>query len=177
MLMDAWCETHTQQNYDKDARFALQGEVNEALLNSLLQEPYLHQDAPKSTGRELFNMEWLTAKLQGQNYRSEDVQRTLCEYTALTISKEVERFRYGPTPQLLVCGGGARNPLLMQRLQQQLSHWQVSTTDAKGVSGDYMEAMAFAWLAYRHMHRLPSNLPEVTGASRLASLGVLYPKA
>ncbi|EHI9274427.1 anhydro-N-acetylmuramic acid kinase [Vibrio vulnificus] len=177
MLMDAWCEKYTQQNYDKDAQFALQGEVNEALLNTLLQEPYLHQDAPKSTGRELFNMEWMAAKLQGQNYRSEDVQRTLCEYTALTISKEVERFRYGPTPQLLVCGGGARNPLLMQRLQQQLPHWQVSTTDAKGVNGDYMEAMAFAWLAYRHLHRLPSNLPEVTGASRLASLGVLYPKA
>ena len=75
-----------------------------------------------------------------------------------------------------MCGGGARNPLLMQRLAELLPQWQVATTDDKGVDGDYMEAMAFAWLAQRHIDGLPSNLPEVTGASRLASLGVLYPK-
>ncbi len=76
--------------------------------------------------------------------------------------------------KLLVCGGGARNPLLMDRLQALLPQWKVATTDCRGIDGDNMEAMAFAWLAYRRMHNLPSNLPEVTGASKAVSLGVIY---
>lgn len=174
MLMDAWCEKHTGQGFDKDAGFALQGTVNYALLEQLMQEAYLTLSAPKSTGRELFNMDWLHYHLANHQLSSEDVQRTLCEYSALTITNEVEKFTYGTSPQLLVCGGGARNPLLMQRLEDLLPDWHVTTTNEKGVDGDYMEAMAFAWLAQRHVHGLPSNLPEVTGASRLASLGVLY---
>ncbi len=176
MLMDAWCEKHTSQGFDKDAVFALQGAVSQALLKQLLQEPYLTLAAPKSTGRELFNIDWLQSHLVDHQLSAEDVQRTLCEYSALTIVKEVEKFTYGADPQVLVCGGGARNPLLMERLTQLLPDWQVTTTTEKGVDGDYMEAMAFAWLAQRHIHCLPSNLPEVTGASRPASLGVLYPK-
>ncbi|MDV6252447.1 anhydro-N-acetylmuramic acid kinase [Vibrio sp. EA2] len=176
MLMDAWCEKHTAQGFDKDAQFALQGTVNPALLNQLLQEPYLTRAAPKSTGRELFNIDWLQSQLTGYSLSAEDVQRTLCEYSAITIASEVKKFTYGTSPQLLVCGGGARNPLLMQRLSELMPQWQVTTTNEKGVDGDYMEAMAFAWLAQRHIHGLPSNLPEVTGASRLASLGVLYSK-
>lgn len=177
MLMDAWCERHTQRSYDQDARLACKGEVDLHLLARLLQEPYLAKQPPKSTGRELFNSEWLDGVLGTHDYSVEDVQRTLCEYSALTIANEVEKHAFGANPQLLVCGGGARNPLLMQRLAQCLPQWQVATTSEKGVDGDNMEAMAFAWLAYRHVHRLPSNLPEVTGASRLACLGVLYPKA
>jgi anhydro-N-acetylmuramic acid kinase len=176
MLMDAWCVKHTTQGFDKDAQFALQGTVNPALLNQLLQEPYLTRAAPKSTGRELFNIHWLQSQLTGHSLSAEDVQRTLCEYSAVTIASEVEKFTYGTSPLLLVCGGGARNPLLMQRLSELMPQWQVTTTNEKGVDGDYMEAMAFAWLAQRHIHGLPSNLPEVTGASRLASLGVLYSK-
>ncbi|HCG6642906.1 anhydro-N-acetylmuramic acid kinase [Vibrio parahaemolyticus] len=176
MLMDAWCERHTGHGFDKDAQLALRGSVNEALLAHLLKEPYLAMSAPKSTGRELFNMDWLHHQLANYDVSVEDVQRTLCEYTAITIAHDVTKFTYGETPQLLVCGGGARNPLLMQRLAELLPQWHVTTTTDKGVDGDYMEAMAFAWLAQRHIHGLPSNLPEVTGASRLASLGVLYSK-
>ena len=162
--------------FHKDARFALQGNTDAALLTQLLAEPYLTMSAPKSTGRELFNIDWLHHQLTDHNTSTQDVQRTLCEYSAKTIASEVEKFTYGQQPQLLVCGGGARNPLLMQRLAELLPQWQVATTDDKGVDGDYMEAMAFAWLAQRHIDGLPSNLPEATGASRLASLGVLYPK-
>ncbi len=176
MLMDAWCEKHTGQGFDKNARFALQGTVNQALLEQLMREPYLTLPAPKSTGRELFNINWLQSRLANHQLNAEDVQRTLCEYSALTIANEVEKFTCGTAPQLLVCGGGARNPLLMQRLADLLPDWHVTTTNEKGVDSDYMEAMAFAWLAQRRIHGLPSNLPEVTGASRLASLGVLYPK-
>ncbi|CAM3119800.1 anhydro-N-acetylmuramic acid kinase [Vibrio mytili] len=176
MLMDAWCDVHTKQGFDKDAKFARQGRVNQALLVQLLREPYLTLSAPKSTGRELFNIDWLRSQIGDLQLSAEDIQRTLCEYSAITMANEVEKYASGASPQLLVCGGGARNPLLMERLSALLPQWQVATTTEKGVNGDYMEAMAFAWLAQRHIHGLPSNLPEVTGASRLASLGVLYPK-
>ncbi|WP_299690214.1 anhydro-N-acetylmuramic acid kinase [uncultured Vibrio sp.] len=175
MLMDAWVEKHTGEKFDRDAQFALKGQLNQALLEQLLNESYLSQMPPKSTGRELFNLPWLEQQLTDFKYlMPEDVQRTLCEYTALTIANNVETYCLGNQPALYVCGGGTRNPLLMLRLSELLPSWQVDSTTSKGVDADYMEAMAFAWLAQRHVHQLPSNLPEVTGASRAASLGVLY---
>ncbi len=175
MLMDAWADKHTGEKFDRDAQFALKGQLNQALLEQLLNEPYLSQIPPKSTGRELFNLPWLEQRLtEFKDLSTEDVQRTLCEYTALTIVNEVETYRLGNQPALYVCGGGTRNPLLMKRLAELLPNWEVESTTVKGVDADYMEAMAFAWLAQRHVHQLPSNLPEVTGASRAASLGVLY---
>lgn len=174
MLMDSWCLRHTGSKYDKDAALANKGKVSHELLQQLMSESYLAQPAPKSTGRELFNLPWLDNQLSPFNLPAEDVQRTLCEFTAQTIANEVERYASGPRPELLVCGGGARNPLIMERLAALLPSWTVAPTIDKGVDNDYMEAMAFAWLAYRRVHNLPSNLPEVTGASNLASLGVMY---
>ncbi|CAV17550.1 hypothetical protein VS_0545 [Vibrio atlanticus] len=175
MLMDAWVDKHTGEKFDRDAQFALKGQLNKALLELLLNESYLSQIPPKSTGRELFNLPWLEQQLtEFKDLAAEDVQYTLCEYTALTIANEVETYRLGNQPALYVCGGGTRNPLLMKRLSELLPSWDVDSTTSKGVNADYMEAMAFAWLAQRHIHQLPSNLPEVTGASRAASLGVLY---
>ena len=175
MLMDAWVDKHTGEKFDRDALFALKGQLNQALLEQLLNESYLSQMPPKSTGRELFNLPWLEQQLtEFKGLAAEDVQRTLCEYTALTIANEVETYRLGSQAALYVCGGGTRNPLLMERLAELLPSWEVDSTTSKGVDADYMEAMAFAWLAQRHVHQLPSNLPEVTGASRPASLGVLY---
>ncbi len=175
MLMDAWVDKHTGEKFDRDALFALKGQLNQALLEQLLNESYLSQMPPKSTGRELFNLPWLEQQLtEFKDLAAEDVQRTLCEYTALTIANEVETYRLGSQAALYVCGGGTRNPLLMERLAELLPSWEVDSTTSKGVDADYMEAMAFAWLAQRHVHQLPSNLPEVTGASRPASLGVLY---
>ncbi|MDC5850999.1 anhydro-N-acetylmuramic acid kinase [Vibrio europaeus] len=174
MLMDAWCAKNTGNAYDYNAQFALQGKLSQDLLTELLSEPYLALSAPKSTGRELFNLPWLEAILVKFSIKPEDVQRTLCEYTAMTIANEVSKFAVGSSPELLVCGGGAHNPLLMRCLTQQLADWQVMLTDDKGVDSNNMEAMAFAWLAYRRIHNLPSNLPEVTGASKAVSLGVMY---
>ncbi len=175
MLMDAWVDKHTSDKFDRNAQFALKGQLNQALLEQLLSESYLSQLPPKSTGRELFNLPWLEQQLtEFEKLAAEDVQCTLCEYTALTIANEVETYRLGNQPALYVCGGGTRNPLLMKRLSELLPSWEVESTTSKGVDADYMEAMAFAWLAQRHVHQLPSNLPEVTGASRAASLGVLY---
>ncbi|MFA1575213.1 anhydro-N-acetylmuramic acid kinase [Vibrio cyclitrophicus] len=175
MLMDAWVDKHIGKKFDRDAQFALKGQLNQALLEQLLSESYLSQKPPKSTGRELFNLPWLEQQLtEFKDLAAEDVQRTLCEYTALTIANEVETYRLGSQAALYVCGGGTRNPLLMKRLSGLLTSWEVESTTSKGVDADYMEAMAFAWLAQRHVHQVPSNLPEVTGASRAASLGVLY---
>ena len=174
MLMDAWTQKHRGKKYDDGALFAKQGIVNQALLNDLLSEAYFARQAPKSTGRELFNLPWLERKLLVHTLSEQDVQRTLCEYTAITIANDVARYAQGNTPELLVCGGGVHNPLLMQRLAQLLPNWVVNSTQIKGVDSDNMEAIAFAWLAQRRMHNLPSNLPEVTGACREASLGVLY---
>lgn len=174
MLMDAWCQLHTGKPFDQDAYFALQGQVNHALLVRLLQEPYFSLPAPKSTGRELFNLDWLKQHLTTDDLFAHDVQNTLCEFSAQSIANEVRRHQQGPKPELLVCGGGARNPLLMGRLTVLLDDWLVMPTTDKGINGDYMEAMAFAWLAQRRVHGLPSNLPDVTGASKLASLGVVY---
>ncbi|MGC9404055.1 anhydro-N-acetylmuramic acid kinase [Vibrio genomosp. F10] len=175
MLMDAWCQKHRNRPYDKDAEFAYQGNVEPSLLSELLAESYLQKPPPKSTGRELFNLDWLTKHLADHYVPAEDVQRTLCEYTALTICEQVRLYKVGLSPELLVCGGGAQNPLLMMRLAELLPDWQVASTSEKGVDGDFMEAIAFAWLAQRRLHGLSSNLPEVTGASKLASLGVIYP--
>lgn len=174
MLMDAWCQLQTGQAYDRDAVFALQGDVNEELLVHLLREPYIALPAPKSTGRELFNLTWLQRHLDEWTLSEQDIQRTLCEYSAVTIAQQVSRYRHGPNPTLLICGGGAKNPLLMARLQTLLPEWTLNDTNSLGVNSDYMEAMAFAWLACRRIHGLPSSIPEVTGASKAASLGVLY---
>lgn len=177
MLMDIFHRDQTGEHYDRDAQIAKRGNVNPALLESLLQEPYLARPYPKSTGRELFNPVWLADKLHTCALPAADIQRTLLEYTARTIADQIDPFRFGKAPQVLVCGGGARNPLLMQRLAETLPAWQVDTTDSQGISGEYMEAMAFAWLAHRFMERQSGNVPEVTGAERYAVLGALYPAA
>lgn len=175
VLMDGWCQRHIGQAYDSNGDWARSGELDTALLTTLLSDDYFAKPAPKSTGREWFNLPWLDNKLAAHDASAIDVQRTLCELTARSIAKDVQCFAQGPEPELLVCGGGAQNALLMERLQSLLPGWQVAPTTAKGVDGDYMEAMAFAWLAQRRMHNLPSNLPSVTGAARFASLGVIYP--
>ncbi|CAH0541118.1 anhydro-N-acetylmuramic acid kinase [Vibrio marisflavi] len=175
VLMDIWCNEQQKGSYDHNAQFALSGNVHTDLLAGFLREDYFDRPNPKSTGRELFNQQWLSNKISDSAIRPEDIQRTLCELTAASICDEVKKFTEGPKPELLVCGGGAQNPLIMQRLQEILPSWLVQPTEEKGVNGEFMEAIAFAWLAQRRIHNLPSNLPEVTGANKQASLGVIYP--
>lgn len=172
MLMDAWITKHLGKRFDANAEWALTGNVNNDLLNSLMCDPYFALQPPKSTGRELFNLPWLENHLEQFTLSAEDVQRTLAEFTAVSISNDVTKETPG---ELLVCGGGAHNPLIMQRLAELLPQWQVITTADRGVDIDNMEAMAFAWLAYRTLHKLPGNLPEVTGATQLTPLGAIYP--
>lgn len=173
LLMDAWCEKHTGKKYDQDAHWAKQGSINVPLLNRLLSDAYLAKAPPKSTGREHYNLEWLESHLT-EPLSTPDVQRTLCEFTARSIALHMQPFKQGPDCELLVCGGGANNPLLMELLRAALTDWIVVPTDDRGTPGDYMEAMAIAWLAHQRVHNQPSNLPSVTGAKTKASLGVVY---
>ena len=185
-LMDSWIEKHRGKRYDKNAEWAKTGEVISELLAEMLSEPFLQLPPPKSTGRELFNLAWLekqfanlTAKSPASsvaNFKPEDIQYTLAEFTAQSITRELSQWKNEPNKVLLVCGGGARNPLLMERFNVLLPDWHVGTTNDYGVDVDYVEAAAFAWLAFQRMENLPSNMPSVTGASQAVSLGVIFPK-
>lgn len=174
MLMDAWIWRNCSQPYDRNAQWALTGQVNLPLLQQMLGDPYFALPPPKSTGREYFNAAWLDRHLNRlPPLAAQDVQATLAELTAETIAQQV--LLAGGCERLLVCGGGARNPLVMARLAALLTGTEVSPTDDFGVSGDDMEALAFAWLAFRTLSGLPGNLPSVTGASQETLLGAIYP--
>ncbi|ADO48444.1 anhydro-N-acetylmuramic acid kinase [[Enterobacter] lignolyticus] len=174
MLMDAWIWRQCGKPYDKDAEWGSSGKVILPLLQSMLSDPWFSLPAPKSTGREYFNYGWLERHLAHYpGLAPHDVMATLVELTAVTISEQV--LLSGGCERLLVCGGGSRNPLLMARLAGQLAGTEVATTDAWGVSGDDMEALAFAWLAWRTLAGLPGNLPSVTGASDATVLGAIFP--
>ncbi|MDF7670740.1 anhydro-N-acetylmuramic acid kinase [Orbaceae bacterium ESL0721] len=177
LLLDGFIHQQLGKPYDKDALWAKTGTINGDLLNHLLAESFFKKPAPKSSGRELFNMAWLQQKLSTFDHlKAADIQATLVELTASSICKELAKLPTVPNLacELLVCGGGAKNPLIMERLAMLLPNWRVLTTDSVGISGDYMEAMAFAWLAYCRLKQIPTNIPEVTGASQAVSLGVIY---
>lgn len=174
VLLDAWIGQHQQQTHDENGAWGKQGRVNPDLLAALLADPYFQLPAPKSTGREYFNLDWLNAALTPHaKLAPADVQATLTCLTAQTIVDAITaHFSEG---DILVCGGGAYNDYLMETLTglaaPQLS---VSTTTDHGIPANWMEAMAFAWLAKQTLNQQAGNLPSVTGASRLAVLGGVY---
>lgn len=175
VLMDAWIHHHLGHTYDRDGAWAASGVVQPALLKALLSDPFFQTTGPKSTGRELFNLPWLMQHLSTQPaYQPQDVQATLLELTATSIASSLQQAQPACS-QLLVCGGGAHNQALLARLQALLPTAQVSSTDDHGVPADWVEAMAFAWLAHCCLNGIPGNRPEVTGARGLRVLGAIYP--
>ena len=175
VLMDAWCLQHRGQPFDAGGAWAASGRLLPALLASLLDEPYFSQQIPKSTGRDLFSLAWLAEKLQPfASERPEDIQNTLTELTVRACVADVSS--YGKeSAELIVCGGGAFNLHLLQRLQAALPWLRVSTSDQHGLPPLQVEAAAFAWLARQMLKRQPGNLPGVTGAAGPRVLGALYP--
>ena len=173
-LLDLWCAKHRGAAYDNDGEWAASGEVSPALLALLKSDPYFAQTGPKSTGRERFNMAWLThhlAKLS-EELSPQNIQRTLLELTAIAIADALHETK---PERVLVCGGGARNSTLMRALQSHMKWARVETTLALGCPVDQVEALAFAWLAQRYLLRQAGNSCAVTGAKYLAVLGALYP--
>ena len=174
-LMDAWCLQRTGQPFDAGGAWAKSGQLIPALLASLLNEPYFSLPIPKSTGRDLFSLAWLAEKLQPfSNERPQDIQNTLTELTVCACRAGVSSYGKN-SKELIVCGGGAFNLHLLQRLQAELPWLRVSTSDQHGLPPLQVEAAAFAWLARQMLKRQPGNLPGVTGAAGLRVLGALYP--
>lgn len=174
-LMDAWCQQHTGQSFDAGGAWAASGQLIPSLLASLLDEPYFAKPPPKSTGRDLFSLTWLTQKLAPfAAHRPEDIQNTLTEFTAAACFSEAISYQKD-SEELIVCGGGAFNVHLMRRLQAGLPTLRVVTSSAHGLPPLQVEAAAFAWLARQTMNRLPGNLASVTGAAGPRVLGAIYP--
>lgn len=173
MLLDGWIQRHLGLPFDQDGSWAQQGRRLPELHARLLDHPFLALPPPKSCGREQFNLDWLDMQLDGKE-KPEDVQATLTAFTAATIADAIGR-HCGQPDELYVCGGGAGNVALMTTLRDRLPQWRVDTTDALGLAPNRVEATAFAWLAWRTLHRQPGNLPAVTGASGPRVLGAIYP--
>lgn len=174
MLLDAWISEHRHLPYDRDGQWASQGRVCEDLLESLLGHGFFRHAPPKSTGRDDFNMGWLRQELTRFRVEPVDVQATLLAVSAHSIADAVKRYCPG-TQQVFLCGGGARNRLLVQEISRQLPLARLAMTDELGVPVDWVEAFAMAWLGWKTLRRDPANLPEVTGARGRRVLGAIYP--
>jgi len=171
-LLDAWIARHQGLDFDADGAWAGTGLCDAALLQRLLDEPYLGLPPPKSTGRELFNMSWLEHRLATVERRPQDVQATLQQFTAATVATAVRH--HAPGASLYLCGGGAHNAGLLGAIAQQMAPQRVATTAALGLDPDYVEAVAFAWFARRTLEGLASSAGSVTGAAGARILGGVY---
>jgi anhydro-N-acetylmuramic acid kinase len=173
-LLDHWCQAHTGNAFDNNGAWGASGNVIEPLLQAMLAEPFLHQAPPKSTGRDLFHPTWLAHQLSGyKEANAADVQATLTEFTARTCVNDVLSHA-ADAAELIVCGGGALNGLLMQRLQAGLPNVRVLSSAERGMHPLQVEAVAFAWLARQTVLGMPGNLPKVTGAQGARILGGIF---
>ncbi len=175
VLLDIHTARHSGETFDRGGAFAATGRVDDALLHRLLAEPFLQIAPPKSTGRELFSAHWLDAALQGFNLSSADIQRTLTEFTARCIADAIVRW-CASAQDVIVCGGGARNAVLVRSLQAAVAPRAVELSDAIGIPHDQVEALAFAWLARQCLRREPGAIAAVTGARAARVLGAIYPR-
>jgi len=177
VLMNSWIQHCQDKEYDHDGQWALSGQVDQVLLAQLLSLPFFDLLPPKSTGREQFNLDWLQQQLDQLTHSVSpvDVQATLLEYTARTLCEAIQKHENWQKYEVYLCGGGAHNSALKDRISALLSPAPVQTTAALGVDPDWVEAIAFAWLAYRTLEGLSGNLSAVTGANGQRILGGIYP--
>lgn len=174
-LLDGWSRRVLGTPMDRGGAFAARGRVDPALLAAMLADPYFTKPAPKSTGPEYFSLAWLQERLDAVGPIADaDVQATLVALTAQTIADAIRQSVGAGPPDVFVCGGGAHNDALMRALRERLAGGTLGCTDELGVPGDWVEAMAFAWLAWQRWHGRSGNCPGVTGASRPAVLGGLW---
>jgi len=174
ILCDYWINKHQNISFDKDGTWASQGQINDKLLQSLLSDPYFKQLPPKSTGREYFNASWLENKLeQFTDISAVDVQTTLVEFT---IEPIVQSLKDCKVNRLIVCGGGAHNNFLMDKLSFKLDTIEVMKSDDLGIDSTFLEAIAFAWLAYKRVNHQSIDLQTITGSAKPSILGAIHAK-
>ncbi|OEY66529.1 anhydro-N-acetylmuramic acid kinase [Marinobacter sp. X15-166B] len=171
-LLDAWCQDQTGKPFDQNGRWASEGRIHQDLLNDLLSDAYFSLPPPKSTGKEKFNLQWLKTFLNRHpDATGADIQRTLLELTVTTITHQLPE---SGSLKIFACGGGVYNDELMNQLRRACAPCPVSITDELGIHAQWVEAIAFAWLAQQTMEKRPGNLPDVTGASGGRILGGVY---
>lgn len=172
-LMNLWCKLHQGTEYDENGNWAKSGRVCEQLLTKMLGDEYFSKPAPKSTGKEKFNLAWLESMLAQVSTAlpPQDVQATLLMLTAKSVADQLNVFS---TKSVYLCGGGALNQYLVSQLQTLLPNHKIYNTSALGIDSDAMEAMAFAWFAYCRVNNITVNLPSVTGARSAVVLGAWY---
>ncbi len=173
MLLDAWIKLHLNLDYDADGAWASSGKAIDPLLSEMLAEPYFALPPPKSTGRDLFNCAWLDSHLYNKSYAPNDVAHTLVALTAHSIHGALLQY-CNDVDEVYLCGGGAKNSLLTRYLGSLLGEKRLATTDDLGIGIDWVEAVAFAWLAKQCIHQQTASLPEVTGAKGARILGAIY---
>jgi anhydro-N-acetylmuramic acid kinase len=175
ILLDTWIQTQQGLAMDENGAWGAQGEPIPTLLEQWLADPYFHLPPPKSTGREHFNLEWLESSLQGKDYAAVDVQASLYELSARSIAEAIQN-QAPESEEIVVCGGGAYNPLLLSRLRAALGQRRLLSSQElePGIEPRWMEAMAFAWLARQTLSGKSGNLPAVTGATHGVVLGGIY---
>jgi anhydro-N-acetylmuramic acid kinase len=171
-LLDAWIHEQEGRDYDHDGQWGASGQTIATLLERLMADSYFAAPAPKSTGFEHFNLDWLASN-GASDFAPVDVQATLCQLTVDSISAAIRETAPDAT-DVLVCGGGAHNRDIMARLQVALPGATVQSTAVAGLDPDWVEAAAFAWLAMRHVAGQPGNLPSVTGAGHPTILGTVH---
>ncbi|HNL31688.1 MAG TPA: anhydro-N-acetylmuramic acid kinase [Pseudomonadales bacterium] len=172
-LLDGWCQRHLGQPYDHRGNWSRSGSCHEPLLRALLDDAFFQATPPKSTGRERFNLNWLSQRLRDFAHCAPvDVQATLLELTARSVAQAIDRWGCGT--ELYLCGGGVENRALVDRLQAALPGRRIHSTELLGLPPQWVEAATFAWLARQRLLGRPGNLPSVTGARRPVMLGGVY---
>ena len=174
-LMDAWTQRHLNCDFDDDGKWAGSGIVDNSLLEILLADPYFADIPPKSTGKDNFNLNWLDKKLElvPHSVQGKDIQATLLELAARIISDAINEYADSAS-EILICGGGIHNPLLISRLSEMQADCTIASTEIYGIHPDAVEAISFAWLAMCRIENIESNIPSVTGATRKVTLGAVY---
>ena len=163
-LLDDWIRYSKNLPYDNNGEYAASGKTHRILLSNLLDDPYFQLAAPKSTGSDYFNLSWLNYHLLDfSDLPAEDIQATLVSLTAISITDQIKQATM-KCDEVLVCGGGVHNAFLMKLIEQQLPKSIVSSTEIHDIDPDWLEAMAFAWLAHQTLSGLPGNATNVTGA-------------
>jgi anhydro-N-acetylmuramic acid kinase len=173
MLLDAWIKQHLNLEYDANGDWARSGKLLPELLDKMLSEDYFSLAPPKSTGRDLFNQQWLSRHLGSKNFAANDVARTLLALTAHSIVQSLIK-HCSDIDQIFLCGGGAKNSLLAEQLALLLHDTKISNTDELGIGVDWAEAIAFAWLAKECVHQRAVDLTAVTGAKGARIMGAIY---
>lgn len=172
--------TEGAQSYDRDGEMARSGKIDAAWLEDMMGHPYFERQPPKTTGRELFGtaaaLQWVEEGIE-RRIQPADIVATLTALTALSIAEAYRQFGPKHLGEIIIGGGGARNPVLMEMLARQFGDAPVLPHDAIGISADYKEALVFALLAYETWHARPGNLPVLTGADKPVVLGQIVPGA